>query len=93
MNKNVLDKESLTEVVKIFQLLNKEKDIENFMFDIFTDAELITLSKRWQILKLLSEGKSQRAVAKELNVGLCKVTRGAKILKNKKSIAADLLKN
>jgi len=93
MNKNVLDKESLTEVIKIFKLLNNEKDIENFMLDIFTDAELIALSKRWRILKLLSEGKSQRTVAKELNVGLCKVTRGAKILKNKKSIAADLLKN
>lgn len=93
MNKNAIDKKSFFEIVQAFQSLTKESDVKNFMFDIFTDAELVTLSKRWRILKLLSEGYSQRAVAKELGVGLCKVTRGAKILKNKKAVVTNFLKN
>ncbi len=56
-------------------------DIANFITELFTPSEIETLSKRWRILKMLHEGCTQREVAKELGVGLCKVTRGAKILK------------
>jgi len=93
MNKNSLDTKSLTELIKVFKLLNTEEDVTNFMLDIFTEAELVTLSKRWRILEMLSQGKSQRTIAKELNVGLCKVTRGAKILKNNESVVNNFLKN
>lgn len=91
MNKNIMDKKSFSEIVNVFKSLSSTSDVEDFMLNLFTDAELTTLSKRWRILKLLSNGYSQRAVAKELNVGLCKVTRGAKILKKEKAIVTKFL--
>ena len=75
---------------KIKNLKNKE-EICNFLLEILTEAEVETLSKRWRILKMLNEGKTQREISKSLNVSLCKVTRGSKILKNKKSVIAKNL--
>ncbi len=56
-------------------------EIEQFLTEMLTESELSVLSKRWRILNMLSEGITQREIAKELNVSLCKVTRGAKIIK------------
>lgn len=67
-------------------------EIFNFIVEMLTESELETLSKRWQILKMLGEGKTQRVIANDLKVSLCKVTRGAQLLKNKDSVAAKYLK-
>ncbi|MBQ9246339.1 helix-turn-helix domain-containing protein [bacterium] len=83
-----------SEIIEIANILASEKDnneIQNFIVEILTEAELETLSKRWRILKMLKEGRTQREIAQQLNVSLCKVTRGSKILKNKKSISAKYL--
>ena len=45
---------------------------------------------RW-ILKMLKSGNSQREIAKELHVSLCKITRGAAILKDKNAITNKIL--
>lgn len=82
----------IKEISKIVNSLNSDKKVYNFMLEILTDAEVETLSKRWCIIKMLFEGMSQREIAKELKVSLCKVTRGAKILKNSKSIINQVLK-
>ena len=62
------------------------------MHEILTDSEISDLSKRWRILKMLGENFTQREIANKLNVGLCKVTRGAKILKNSNAITLKLIK-
>ena len=63
----------------------------NFFKELLTKSEIETLSKRWRILDLLAKGKTQREIAKELQVSLCKVTRGAKILKDKNSVLSKYL--
>ena len=75
-------------------LLSKmsQKEINNFLHEILTDSEISDLSKRWRILKLLNRNFTQRDVAKELGVSLCKVTRGAKILKNSNAITRKMIK-
>lgn len=75
-------------------LLSKmtQKEINNFLHEILTDSEISDLSKRWRILKLLDRNFTQRDVAKELGVSLCKVTRGAKILKNSNAITRKMIK-
>ncbi len=83
--------ESLKEISEILGKINSSQEILIFLSEMFTEAEMATLSKRWRILNMLKEGKSQREIAKELNVSLCKITRGAKILKNKDSITAKYL--
>jgi len=40
---------------------------------------------------MLKEGRTQRAIAHELKVSLCKVTRGSKILKDKNSVITKYL--
>ena len=59
--------------------------------ELLTESEINVLSKRWRILKLLQSGTTQRQIAKELQVSLCKVTRGAKILNNKKAVITKIL--
>ena len=84
MNRNNAD--DISEISALLSKLKQDDDIKSLFRDIFTKKELETLSKRWQILKLLSEGRTQREIAEKLHVSLCKVTRGAKILKNKQSV-------
>ena len=72
--------------------LKNTKEIYEFLTELFTEAELSTLSKRWRILSMLNKGCTQREIAKELNVSLCKVTRGAKIIKNSNSVIGKYLK-
>ena len=71
--------------------MKSKNEIYNFLLEILTASEVETLSKRWRILKMLKAGKTQREIAKELNVSLCKVTRGAKIIKNPKSVVSKIL--
>ena len=81
----------LLEISSILKNLQTEESVCEFLSDMLTENEISTLSKRWRILKLLAQGETQREIATELNVGLCKVTRGAKILKNKKSVITKSL--
>ena len=74
--------EEISNLVKNFYT---EAEIIAFFKELLTESEIETLSKRWCILKMLANGVTQREIAKELGVSLCKVTRGAKILKNKNS--------
>ena len=81
-------KDLIDSVVKI----DSEVEMESFFKELLTESEIETLSKRWRILRMLNEGTTQRDIAKELQVSLCKVTRGAKILKNEKSVLAKMIK-
>ncbi len=81
----------IEDISAVIRMLDSEENICNFLLEILTEAEVETLSKRWRIIKLLAMGKTQREIAQDLKVSLCKVTRGSKILKNKKSIVTKFL--
>ena len=76
----------INKISKIVKSLNTDAEITMFFKELLTESELETLSKRWCILDMLSQGYTQREISKKLNVSLCKITRGAKILKNNNSI-------
>jgi TrpR family trp operon transcriptional repressor len=59
--------------------------IERFIRSILTTAEVRLVSSRWELVKMLKAGKSQRAIAKELGLSLCKITRGSRELKGESS--------
>lgn len=86
-----MNRNSTKELYSLIAKENNVNNIEKFFAEMFTKTELETLLKRWQIIKLLNEGKTQRHIARELKVSLCKVTRGSQILKNKDSIVAKYL--
>jgi TrpR family trp operon transcriptional repressor len=82
---------TLKEISKLVKNIDTEAEITAFLRELLTESEIETLTKRWRILEMLKEGCTQREIAKELQVSLCKVTRGAKIMKDKKSILAKYL--
>ena len=83
--------ESINELSKLIKKIETEAELASFFKDLLTESELETLSKRWRILNMLKEGYTQREISKELSVSLCKVTRGSKIIKNKKAVLTKYL--
>jgi TrpR family trp operon transcriptional repressor len=65
--------------------------IEDFLKNILTETELKNLASRWEIVKLLDQGISQRKIARDLHLSLCKITRGSKVLKEKNSAVKKLI--
>ncbi len=60
------------------------KLLRNFLVDLLTPAEYRELALRWQIVKLLHQGISQRRIARNLGVSVATVSRGARALLNPK---------
>ena len=89
MNSN---KQEIHTITKMIKSIHTEAEISQLLNELLTESEIETLSKRWRILSMLKEGLTQREIAQKLNVSLCKVTRGAKILKNKNAIVTKYLK-
>ena len=82
---------NIQEISKLVKNLHTEAEVESFFKELLTKSEIETLSKRWRILKMLKNSSTQREIASELKVSLCKVTRGAKILKNQNAIVKKFL--
>ena len=65
--------------------------IENFFNEILTESELKTLASRWDIVKLLVRGTTQRKIASDLHLSLCNITRGSKELHKKNSAIKKII--
>ncbi|MFP4163939.1 MAG: Trp family transcriptional regulator [Chitinispirillaceae bacterium] len=79
---------------QLLQIIARTDDqnlLQKFFSEIFTEAELKDLALRWELMKKLREGIPQRQIASELGISLCKITRGAKILKDPSSATNKLL--
>lgn len=76
-------------------LLQASKDRKLFakvVRSILTKKELEEVTTRWQIVKKLAQGVSQRVIAKDLGIGIATVTRGSHEYANKKSGLASIIK-
>ena len=71
--------------------VGEEDALATLLDEILTPCEASDLAKRWRLLELLRSGESQRSICLKLQVSLCKVTRGSRILKQKDSMVAKLL--
>ena len=66
---------------RVLKELNSSKDIENFLLDLCTPSEIEAMEERWEVAKLLYEGKSTyRDIAAKLNTSTATVTRVARFL-------------
>ncbi|HHO75678.1 MAG TPA: transcriptional regulator [Deltaproteobacteria bacterium] len=79
------------ELEKIFADIRDHKEMVAFFEEIFTPKEITDLKLRWQLLKDLYAGHTQRNIAARYKISLCKITRGSKILKRKDSKTKQLL--
>lgn len=71
------------------------KQFDKYFNLFFTEEERASMALRYQIVKELVKGeKTQREIAKDLNVSIAKITRGSNSLKhaesNLKKLIADL---
>ena len=77
---------NIEEITNFILKLNSKEEAQAFLKEMLSEAEMSALSKRWRILSMLAEGRTQRDIVNELKVSLCKVTRGSKLLKDKNSV-------
>lgn len=65
--------------------------MRQLMDEILTPAEARDLALRWRLLQRLQAGEPQRAIARDLGISLCKITRGSRILKHPAGVLRGIL--
>jgi TrpR family trp operon transcriptional repressor len=91
VDKECSSMKSRHELQKVFAEIRDYREMVAFFEEIFTPREISDLELRWQLLKELYEGDTQRTIASRHKISLCKITRGSKILKKPGSIIRRLL--
>ena len=79
------------ELVQVLAGIQDSDLLDRFLKEILTPSEQEAILLRWKLVNALHEGKTQREIASELKISLCKITRGAKILKAPASAFAEIL--
>ena len=70
-----------TDLSRVLARLRDPQLVERFLREILTPSEAADLGSRWELLKRLEAGESQRHIATALGISLCKITRGSRELK------------
>ena len=72
--------------------INEPRKMQELLQEILTPAEYHDLALRWALMERLDDGQTQRQIASDLGISLCKITRGAKILKKQGAVTKQYLK-
>jgi TrpR family transcriptional regulator, trp operon repressor len=80
------------ELIAVFASINDRATMRKFFREIFTRSEIADLSLRWRLMRMLKDGMPQRRIAGELGVSLCKITRGARLIKDESTITNRYIK-
>ncbi|MCF0238046.1 MAG: transcriptional regulator [Sphaerochaetaceae bacterium] len=83
--------DNLDELVEIFASTTDKRDMRKLFSEILTEKEMEDIAKRWYLMKELYKGTSQRKIAKDMEISLCKITRGSKILRDNSSKFREIL--
>lgn len=75
----------IAEIAETLARLDDERLIGEFLRSILTPNEARDVSSRWELVKRLRRGQSQRSIARDLGLSLCKITRGSRELKSRPS--------
>jgi TrpR family trp operon transcriptional repressor len=81
----------IDEIAKVFCRIDDIQVMKEFFDEIFTPAERRDFALRWELMKLIRQGMPQRQIASKLRISLCKITRGAKIVKNQDSVTNQIM--
>ena len=77
--------ENLADLSSTLSRVEDSALIEDFLRCLLTPAEIADIAGRWALVKELQQNKSQREIAKDLGISLCKITRGSRELKKENS--------
>ncbi|MCR5218248.1 Trp family transcriptional regulator [Treponema sp.] len=88
-------KETVNDTIKEICSLLADIQDENLIFDffgcLFTKAELKDFSNRWNLVKELDAGTTQREIARKFGMSLCNITRGSREMKKEDSAFMKIL--
>ena len=77
--------DAIKEIAAVLAKIDDRILIKDFLVSILTENEIKEIHGRWDLVKLLYQGVSQRTIARTLGLSLCKITRGSKELKKRNS--------
>ena len=72
--------ESLSLLSELLSKVKETEDLSNILEDILTPSEIVELSDRISIIKMLKEWVSQREIASKLWVSITTVSRWSRLL-------------
>ncbi|MBQ1629700.1 MAG: trp operon repressor [Treponema sp.] len=95
MNKHINDNpvllESYDELITLISNCSDKEFLKEFFGCLFTQGERTDIAERWQIVKELKAGTTQREIARKYNMSLCKITRGSKEIQKPDSAFVKML--
>ncbi len=83
---------SFQKFIAVLSAISDEDEMASFLREMLTSKEIADVALRWQLLEELYAGETQRSIAARHKLSLCKITRGARILKNENSITKKILR-
>ncbi len=84
--------DKIDEIALVLAETNDTEQIAEFLRSLLTESEADEISSRWELVKLLDDGMSQRKISDKLGISLCKITRGSKELKKDPSYFKQMIK-
>jgi len=84
--------ENIKEMSRTLSRVKDKNLMEDFFYCLLTQAEIADIAGRWALVKALQQNRSQREIAKDLGISLCKITRGSRELKKKNSAFIKVMK-
>lgn len=92
-NDTVQNMSGFSEMCEVLCKIRQPEQMQCFLEEVLTPAERKDLGLRWQLMEMLQEGIPQRKIAADLGISLCKITRGAKILRDPASVSQRYLES
>ncbi len=80
------------DIITTLAQISDIEEMKSFIDEILTPREIQDLFLRWTLLQELDRGKTQRSIAANYGISLCKITRGSKILKKDRSVVKKYLR-
>ena len=90
-NHSTLLEKLLRELTAVIRGAENPEAARIFFSTLLTPRERSRLALRWRLVCMLRQGFTQREIGRLLGVSLCKITRGAKVLKDDKSVTKKIL--
>jgi len=72
---------SFDELSRVLAASGDPRLVKDFLTSLLTPSERLDIAARWELVHRIEAGETQRKVAADLGVSLCKITRGSKELK------------
>lgn len=82
---------SYEDLLGVFAETKTPEDVKALFEDMFTESERRDFTIRWKLMNDLYRHVSQRTIANELHISLCRITRGSRMLKKSDGYVRRLL--